>query len=320
MDEDYGMVCIFKKSETMRDNIIDKLPDESEEISTANYDVFPGIRLIYTNVHVSECNITGEAECSKRRMLEIDHCREGRLEHLGNQQFFYLSAGDIAIHKGEGIHGGSYYPTRHYHGITIAIDLDEAPKCLSCFLDDVEVSPEHLASRFCADRDFFVARSTNQLEHIFAELYHIPEKVKKGYFKIKVLEILLFLSTFSTAEAEERVSYTFSQVQLAKDVCRYLVENMDSRTEIDKLAKLFHVSASQLKKCFRGVYGESIYSYTKELKMKQAAMLLTTTNRTVLDIAGSLGYRNGSKFASAFCDVMGMRPNEYRQASISEKH
>lgn len=46
--------------------------------------------------------------------------------------------------------------------------------------------------------------------------------------------------------------------------------------------------------------------------MQVAALLLRQTECTVLEIAGKCGYDNGSKFAGAFKNVIGMTPNEYR--------
>ena len=42
------------------------------------------------------------------------------------------------------------------------------------------------------------------------------------------------------------------------------------------------------------------------------SIYLRQTDRTVLDIAGQFGYDNGSKFAKAFRDVIGVSPNAYR--------
>ena len=40
--------------------------------------------------------------------------------------------------------------------------------------------------------------------------------------------------------------------------------------------------------------------------------MIKNTSRNILDIAGDVGYDNGSKFAKAFSDVMGVTPKEYR--------
>lgn len=102
------------------------------------------------------------------------------------------------------------------------------------------------------------------------------------------------------------------QITLAHGVCRYLKEHLHTHITTEELAKQFGVSQSQLKVSFRGVYGVSVQAYHRELKIRTAAQLLRTTERTVLDIAGEFGYANGSKFAAAFQRVMGMTPNEYR--------
>ena len=70
--------------------------------------------------------------------------------------------------------------------------------------------------------------------------------------------------------------------------------------------------ADNEKTSFKGVYGSSIQAFQREQKMRAAAKLLQSTDRTVLDIAGQFGYANGSKFAAAFQNVMGVSPNEYR--------
>ena len=81
---------------------------------------------------------------------------------------------------------------------------------------------------------------------------------------------------------------------------------------------MFHVSQTVLKGAFKGVYGVPVYSYMRTQKMQSAALLLKQTDLPVMEIAGRSGYDNGSKFAAAFRDIMGMSPNEYRNSSTSE--
>lgn len=278
----------------------------------AGYPVFDGIQIVYHDVHMQERRPNVEIVPRWERIIEIDHCMEGRIECSKGEQFFYLSQGDMAIHKSVGVEHNTFFPTSHYQGITIVIDLDKAPKCLYCFLADVHIEPESIMNRFCGEEDLFIARSSQHLEHVFAELYHVPEEVKRGYLKIKILEILLFLSVFPSKQGAGRKSYTFAQVRLAKEVCRYLSENMDRYIHIEQLVQEFHVSASQLQSCFRGVYGESVYAYIRRRKMQSAAHMLRSTDKSILEIANDHGYENGGKFASAFKSAMGLLPNEYR--------
>ena len=63
------------------------------------------------------------------------------------------------------------------------------------------------------------------------------------------------------------------------------------------------------------VYGKPLYQCVRAYKMRVAGRLLRETGRTVMDVAAELGYENGSKFSSAFRDVMGVSPGEYRRTT-----
>ena len=90
---------------------------------------------------------------------------------------------------------------------------------------------------------------------------------------------------------------------------------MDEHITISELSAALHASETQIKESFRAVYGESVYSFARTMKMHAAALALRESYATVLDIAGRFGYSNSSKFAKAFADVMGVSPSEYRNVS-----
>lgn len=287
------------------------IQNEDGELSITEYTVFPGIWLTLKDAHAQRYSYPAAYPAG---LLEITHCREGRFEYDTGDQFFYLAKGDMSISKSKGSNTAVYCPTRHYHGLTVAIDPQTAPACLSCFLDDVNVRPSALLSKFCQANSYFIMRSTARLEHIFSELYSVPDEIRKGYFKVKLLELLLFLSSLDPAlsQTEQRVC-SRAQAALAKEVCQYITTHMDVRLTIDQLAAQFYVSPAQLKKCFYSVYGEPVYTYIRAYKMQAAAQQIKTTARPISEIASAFGYDNNSKFSKAFRDVMGVSPTAYRQ-------
>ena len=68
-----------------------------------------------------------------------------------------------------------------------------------------------------------------------------------------------------------------------------------------------------MKKCFKGVYGQSIYAYIREYRMRVAAQKLIFSDDSILEIANSVGYENGSKFSAAFRSIVGLTPKEFRE-------
>lgn len=279
--------------------------------SITSYDVYPGIKLVYFDIYSRECvkDLGG---------FEICHCREGRIEYDTGDKYSCLMPGDIAVMDTSSLPRTAYFPTSRYKGISVIFDLDKVPKCLSCFLDDVNVSPHRLAEKFCGERPIFIARSDPRTEHIFSELYNVPENLKKGYFKVKVLELTLFLTAFDmTADETDKHSYSVSNAILAKDVREYLIAHMSEKVTLDELSSELHVSGTQIKNTFKKVFGESVYSYIRIVKMQMAADLIVTTDKTITEVAGMFGYDNASKFSSAFRDVMGLSPIEYRKEKMS---
>lgn len=131
---------------------------------------------------------------------------------------------------------------------------------------------------------------------------------------MKILELLLFLSTLPAPAAGQSASrgLTRTQTELARRISEYLLARTEQKVTVSELAEKFGVSAAQVKSSFQGVYGMTPAAFLRAQKMHGAAEILRKTDRTVLDIAGQFGYDNASKFAKAFRDVIGVSPNAYR--------
>lgn len=312
IDNPYGMIQTVEHSESFS---IYRSQDSTGDCEVTVYPVFSGIELVYYDVHMQSCDIN---LAKGREMLIITHCQEGRIEfEYKNGEYLYLASGDLSIQKNTENIRHRYCPLSHYHGVSVAIDMNRVPRCFSCILDDVFVSPEELEMKFCSEKPYSIMRENISIEHIFSELYSVPENIRKGYHKVKVLELLLFLSALEyKGESEERRYFSRSQVTAAKEAKKYLLAHLDEHITITELADMLGISSTSLKICFKGVYGDTINGYITNCKMQKAASLLKNTDKSVLEIAGIVGYNNGSKFAGAFRRVMNKSPNEYRKSLV----
>lgn len=275
------------------------------------YTVFPGIQLVYHSVHMDYFNI---GMVTEGNLIELQHCREGRIEQQFEDEYFYLMPGDLSVALRTKPVDGYHFPLCHYHGITIGIDRTLAEHDVSPLLREIQVQPKELAERLCGDKNSFIIRSEQAIEHIFSELYHVPENIKPGYFKVKVLELLLVLSGRDwESRYISEITLNKSQVSLAHRATAYLLEHMEQHITIQMLAKVLNVSDTYLKRIFKAVYGVPVFSYMRIQKMQSAAQLLIHTERPVAEIAYDFGYNNTSKFSVAFQKVMGDTPGEYRR-------
>ena len=213
-----GNSCLYEERtddvSERQDCTVYRIGNETGAAVMTSYPVFPGIDLIYNDVHMQGRVITNARTDT---VFEINHCSEGRVEYGLAGGFFYLAPGDLSVSVGADMGDSVYYPTGHYHGITVLVDTKKAPKCLSCFLDDVKVSPESLMERFTTDGKGFISRSDTGIEHVFSELYSVPEGTKvigKRAFERCSMDAVelpasveeLGYDTFEFCEAEIRVS------------------------------------------------------------------------------------------------------------------
>ena len=67
-------------------------------------------------------------------------------------------------------------------------------------------------------------------------------------------------------------------------------------------------------RCFRKYTGQTVVAYLTRAKMDSAKRLLASTELTVLDIAGRLGYSSVSHFNKLFYAAAGTSPRQYRRS------
>lgn len=299
IEGEHGAVCQFR--------------NETGEGTITIYEVFPGVSLAYNDFHMRYYD---SAFCPGRELLCIDHCREGRLEYPAKDDAYsYVEAGDLKLDRHLTHTGHFEMPLSHYHGAMVSFDLEKACRSLPLEMKDFPVNLRLLQDKYCNDIYPTVIRAAPSIEHIFGELYAVPEKIKLPYFKVKILELLLYLDALELPDRPEEKPYFYkSQVEKVKAIQLFLAEHMDENHTQESLSARFDIPLTTMKRCFKSVFGVSIGDWLTQYRMNRAAVLLRTSKeRNVAEIAGQVGYDSPSKFAMAFRKVMGMSPVEYRR-------
>ena len=280
------------------------------------YQGYPGIQLIYNDFEATSCYWDGNID---KNILEINHCREGREGcRLPSGSCLYLGEGDLSIHTMDNCASEMSFPLKHYRGISVVINLSVVVKNPPEILSDSGIDILQFKEKFCADGNCFIMRAKNEIEHIFSELYSVPDCLQKPYFRLKVQELLLFLCLVDVSKEKRRELYTSPQVEIIKTIHKRLVSNLQERPTIEELSKEYLINPTTLKDTFKGIFGQPIGNYMKEYRIRQAAILLRQTQSTIAEIANKVGYENQSKFATAFRDVLKIPPAEYRKQNSGE--
>ena len=112
---------------------------------------------------------------------------------------------------------------------------------------------------------------------------------------------------------EKQVDFQATQEEIVRNVHQYLIEHLSERVTIDELSRRFLMNPTTLKSMFKKVYGDTIAAHMRNHRLAQAALLLQTTGDEVAAIAQAVGYDSPSRFTTAFREVYGQTPVEYRR-------
>lgn len=278
--------------------------------------IFDGAFVMYSDMHLKEC-VSHFQSSTGSSLLYIDHCREGRIENeIGNHAYGYLQEHEMRVDNRRFHSGRVCFPLCHYHGMTLGFDLEIAVPALRDFFGGFSVDLYELQKKYRNDKKPFVIHNEPGIEHIFSELYFVPQQIKGDYYKVKALELLLYLDALQISESKEERPYFYKgQVEKIKAIHDLITTDLQEHYTMDELAERFQISLTGMKNCFKEVYGDSMYSYLRRYRMNIAAtMLRQDSKKGIAEIAGAVGYESPSKFATAFRQVMGQTPMEYRKS------
>lgn len=290
-----------------------KMENETGEGIMTAYEVFPGAIIMFNDFHMAYCE--SEFQANNVEIFCIDHCREGSMEYEQNNDYcYYFEAGDLVVDNRRNHAGHIDYPLKHFHGISIGFYLPLAEEQLSREFKDFSVTLRSLQEKFCKQSPY-VIKASDEIEHIFSQLYRIPAKIKKDYFRIKIFELLLYLDALEIGEERAEKPYFYkSQVEKIKAIQRLMTEDLTKHYTIEGLSERFELSQTALKNCFKAVYGSPINRFMQTYRMNIATtMLLREKEKSVAEIAGLVGYDSPSKFTAVFKKMIGVTPLDYRK-------
>ncbi|WP_223067031.1 AraC family transcriptional regulator [Paenibacillus caui] len=98
-----------------------------------------------------------------------------------------------------------------------------------------------------------------------------------------------------------------------QNVIDYIEEHLAEELTLANLAKRAHYSEYHFHRLFQYFTGNTVMSYIRNRRLSAAAVLISGTDRKVLDIALECGFRNHETFSRSFRKAFGIMPSELRK-------
>ena len=283
-----------------------------QEVSQTLIPLYPGIELCYLTFSTDSFSVQHNAIS---HIIQINYCKAGQIMwEMKNGNRIYLNPGDFSLHTMKACADSVLtFPNNMYQGLSIYIDLPKASETPPDLLKNSNIFETILPKKFCQNDSPAFLAGNEQTESIFSAFYDQPETLMLPYQKIKVLELLLYLTKMEFTPQNKLVEYQFELTETIRKIHDRLLRHMEQRITIEELSRQYLINPTTLKNAFKSVYGTSIAAHIKEHRMRLAARMLIESNMNIAEIAQAVGYDSQSKFTTAFKAYFKVLPREYRK-------
>ena len=95
-------------------------------------------------------------------------------------------------------------------------------------------------------------------------------------------------------------------------VTAYIENNLHRDLRLEELAAVTHMSPYHFARLFKRATGLSPHRFVVQRRIEAATALLTESTSSISSIAGAVGFRTASHFATTVRRITGMTPSAYR--------
>tara|TARA_R110002049_G_scaffold177382_14_gene344558 strand:- start:3177 stop:4292 length:1116 start_codon:yes stop_codon:yes gene_type:complete len=149
-----------------------------------------------------------------------------------------------------------------------------------------------------------------KIERVFQALLELNEEPgpMQSDLQYNKLEELLIRAKGQGAAPEDAID---KRIQRA---CDYMRVNIEAGFRLDEVAVACNLSTSRFAHLFREQMGISPKSWSNNMRVQQARMLLLTNSDDINCIARKVGYDDPAQFSRYFKKSIGCSPREFRKA------
>jgi AraC-like DNA-binding protein len=145
----------------------------------------------------------------------------------------------------------------------------------------------------------------DSLEFYFIE----PEKVEGSLIKIKLLELLFYLSANDNKILEQLLDL---REHCRSNITATVEENIMNSLSLNQLAVLSGRSLSSFRRDFLAIYNMPPSQWIRQKRIEKARELLISTKMTITNICYTTGFENIAHFSRLFKSEFGYCPTEFR--------
>ncbi|MHB1452959.1 MAG: helix-turn-helix domain-containing protein [Saccharofermentanales bacterium] len=146
----------------------------------------------------------------------------------------------------------------------------------------------------------------------------------KMYFDHKIEKIVEYIGNaydvilYFAKLIDELLYNTYSSRSISNEVIikaeTYILENYEKQLSLSGIADLLNINPNYMCELFKKHTGMKFHSYLTHIRIHNAKIMLSNTDKKIYEIGYLVGYPETVSFTRAFTRVQGISPKEYRRS------
>ncbi len=177
-------------------------------------------------------------------------------------------------------------------------------------------------SAYSSDR----GRAQSRINRVAYEFDISREELQKAHLQLKtdvptmehlgtLIQPLCNMFTLLYLKAEDIPAPVFQSVSIYDEMLKFISENYDQNISLEDVAKKCNYSTDYVRHLFKKHTGMTFGNYLTNLRISQARLLLSSTDKSVSQIASLVGFDNPDYFTNVFKKKTNLSPREFRRKS-----
>jgi AraC family transcriptional regulator of arabinose operon len=158
----------------------------------------------------------------------------------------------------------------------------------------------------------FYIKNNSDIISLFTKIY---KTLELGYSIDNLLFANMCLSHFLTLFVYNSRHYAASsneKMDCVDSAILFMQEHINGNISLNDLSRQYNYSVSRFSNLFKQKTGYAPIDYFVQMKMQKACQQLDFTDRSIKEIAFSMGFDDPYYFSKRFRTVIGMSPKKYR--------
>jgi len=156
----------------------------------------------------------------------------------------------------------------------------------------------------------------NDIQLIYEKMYREYNAMEPGYIELlRSYLVELLISVFRIFHNSNKLQDPIESNRnlIIQKAIIYLKNNYANDIKLDDLSMMSFLSKNYFCKFFKDCTGQTVFEYAQKIRIDEACKLLMATNKKVIEIAMSVGYKDLKFFNKVFKRYTDTTPSEYRK-------